>query len=99
MNEEKTCCVCGTEIEWEGTHSRKGKIWECECCGNYFCEQCLIDAHGFKAFEDCLCAEGQKTVYCPECYGVYFPSNTMEEIIEDQNEQRAVDELYGVEDR
>ena len=97
-----TCNFCKTVIDWEGTNEYRGKIWECEECGNMFCEACLIEKCGKKAFEESLTMEGEEKVLCPDCYKkIHYEErthqNTMKDIIEHQKEREAWDKFNGEE--
>lgn len=79
------CDFCGVEIQWESSDDLHGSIWECEECGEHFCEKCFTDRWGVAAWDTMLHAgligsfETSK-VMCPECYGEFFRDYPSKEV-------------------
>ena len=93
------CEFCNKIIDWEGSDSERGKVWECEECGSNFCEACFTERCGEQAFLDVLCADGkEETVLCPNCYQKASQYNTMKEIIANTKVQEALDRIRGFEE-
>lgn len=64
----ETCCVCGSKLEWEGTHPEKGVVWGCDNCMMYFCQHCFEQKVGSKEYDDMTSGDSCEPILCPECY-------------------------------
>lgn len=59
------CVICGVQMKWDETDDVHGNMWECEKCGDLFCERCFDDMFGIVSFHKMLWDE--EKVLCPRC--------------------------------
>lgn len=70
MHNPRTCYKCRTDIEWDGGDDRRGVIWNCDECDDYFCEQCFVEKHGAEAYHEMTSADSSSDeILCQYCYG------------------------------
>ena len=79
------CDFCGVEIQWDESDALHGSMWECEECGEHFCEKCFTDRWGFGAW-DAMLHQGlsgsfaDDIIMCPECYEKYIREHPNKEV-------------------
>lgn len=56
-----SCRYCEISLEWEGYDFRRGHIWQCDTCGEFFCSKCADELGGQYRLYD------GPEVLCPDC--------------------------------
>ena len=70
MIDPAQCRLCEVWIDWHGSDSSNGTLWECEVCNDLFCEECFKAAHGSKLLHEMISMDGSKEldrILCPGC--------------------------------
>lgn len=67
------CDFCGFRLKFDESDVVHGNMWECEDCGEHFCEKCFIDRWGHRAWRRMVCdgwigSFATSRIMRPECY-------------------------------